>query len=160
MLIFPWLDGRLHSEVLLCPVLLKLNGRQIGESGVHPLLVVEEFNVVKEHRDGFLSRGWDAIAKVIEALGLERTPEALHQSIVVAVALAGHALLYFLLFQKKPERFAGILGALIRVMQRGMQRGMQRWKSAGNIGLKSHLRCIHHRGRLHVVSGSPAGRGG
>ena len=56
--------------------------------------VVKDFDVSGEFFCGFLSCGGNAGAEVVEALGFERCPKTFHQSVIVAVATAAHALSY------------------------------------------------------------------
>ena len=55
----------------------------------------------------------DTATKVVEAFGLECGKEGLDQSIVIAVALAAHALLDALSLQQTAEGFAGVLASPI-----------------------------------------------
>jgi hypothetical protein len=76
--------------------------------------IAEHFDVGKEPVSGFLPRGGNATAEVIEALGFECGPKTFHHGIVAVSsrgnpAFTTHALLHTVLLEKATKQLTGIL---------------------------------------------------
>ena len=104
-------------------VLFELEGRNIAQRGMQPLSIVKHLDVTEHLLFSFLARRWDAIPKVIKALGFEGRPEALHQGVVITISLAAHALDDIAILQEVAEQFTGVLAAASPMMNRGIAVG-------------------------------------
>src|SRR6266568_1756910 len=91
-----------------------LRGTAVAEEGMPPPLVVEPLDVV-EHIP--LRLGPRAIGAMVDQLGLERLEEALDHRVVPAVAPPAHAGPDPVAGEERLIGRAGILTALIRVVQ-------------------------------------------
>src|SRR6266404_3664349 len=85
----------------------------IVQGRVKPLPIIPDLQIVKDGE----ARGSTGGEWRRRALGLERTPQALHHSIVEAVAAAAHADGNAVLGKQSPVIVAGVLAALVRVMK-------------------------------------------
>lgn len=81
--------------------------------------IVEPLNVIEHIGPGFIAGSVDLS---ICTLGLQRGEEAFHGGIVPAVAPATHAALDSLVREQLLKRLAGVLAALVGVMQYGRLR--------------------------------------
>ena len=97
-------------------LLLELVRRAIAQSRVQALGVIEHFHV--RHDVGFRDLARFIGLLQIDALGLERLPEAFHRRIVEAISFAAHALAHAVLNQAFSQRFASVLTAAVRVEDR------------------------------------------
>lgn len=82
--------------------------------------VVEGFDVVEDHEMSLGSCGWDGGA---EALGFQGSPKGLHGGVIVAVALAAHALGDLAKAEALAEGGAGILAAAVAVVEQVCESG-------------------------------------
>ena len=79
-----------------------------------PLRVVEKFNVVEHVGAGLIAGSVDLACR---AFGFQRREEAFHGGIVPDVARAAHAAGDAIIGHELLERLAGVLAALVRVVQ-------------------------------------------
>jgi hypothetical protein len=101
--------------------LFKGSWAEIAQGGVEALAVVPDFDVVEDGPPGLRSGGKHAG----HAFGFQRANNAFHGGIVVRVAHSVHADLNVMGGQEVPDHSAGILAALVRVMEQGL--GGTRW---------------------------------
>jgi len=97
----------------------KFRGTQIAESRMATTQVVKAFEVEK---DVTLRSKMRSIDLILNQFGLECSPEALHQSIVAAVAGATHTDLHRGRLQASLVVVAGILAATVGMMQQSWRR--------------------------------------
>ena len=75
--------------------------------------IVEYLYVFRNLPDGLFSR---LVAMVMDKLVLERTPEALHRSIIVAIASPAHGCSHLELIHQPPIFMGTVLTATIRMV--------------------------------------------
>jgi hypothetical protein len=84
------------------------------------LSIIETHNVKKDVGDRLLA---GRIVLVVNALALQRTKEALHRCVVIAVASATHTNLHAQSDQQLLISICGILAAAIGMMEQAFRRG-------------------------------------
>lgn len=116
-----------------------------AEGGVPADGIIEGFDVVEDHGFCLRAGGWDL---VLEAFGFEGSPEGFSGSVVVAVGSAAHALGDAEGLEGSGEESAGVLRALVTVMDEVVEPA---W-SVGGCALKS----FENQSCFHVIGGGPA----
>ena len=96
----------------------ELHGAEVAERRVAAPGIVEALDVVEHVGSGFVTR---AIGFARRALGLERGEEALHRRVVPHVARPAHAADHAMIDQQALELLAGVLAALVGMMQQGVR---------------------------------------
>jgi len=116
-----------------------------AEGGVTADRIIEGFDVVEDHGFCLRAGGGDL---VLEAFGFEGGPEGFCGGVIVAVGAAAHALGDAQVLEGAAEEIAGILGALVTVVDEAGEptRGL------GGGALK----CFEHQRCFHVIGGGPA----
>ena len=97
---------------------LVLARRHVADGRVEAHTVVERLDVLEDRRPGLLPGPEE---RPIGELGLQRLEERLGAGVVVAVALAAHALANAAELQQPAERSAGVLHAAIGVEQQALR---------------------------------------
>ena len=109
----------------------ELDGAEVAERGVQPLAIVPTFDVLEDGGASLGPRG----ELPIGAFSLEGAEKAFHRRIVEAIADTAHADLAVMGSQALLINIAGVLTALVGVMQQ-----ISRWRA---------LRDCHMPGPLH-----------
>jgi hypothetical protein len=101
-------ESELRQVCVITP--LELFGGNIAQRRMAALAIIETHNVGKDVGLGFLT---GLVILEMDVLAFESAKEALHGSVVIAVADAAHADLYLLVDEKSLVSIAGILAATI-----------------------------------------------
>ena len=107
------------------------------------LAIVPSFDEFKDGRASLGSRG-EGLAGTF---GFERAEKALHDRIVKAISDTAHTDLAVIIRQSLLIGFAGVLTALIRMMQQARR---------GLTPQHGHLQGLFHQRSLHVIGHGPA----
>ena len=121
----------------------ELDGTEIAQRRVQTLAIVPSFDVFKEGCAGLSPRG-KALAGTF---GFERAEKALHGCVVKAISNPAHTDLAVVGRQRILIRFAGVLAALIRMMQQALG-----WVAFQH----GHLQRLFHQRSFHVIGHGPA----
>ena len=125
--------------------MFELSRGEVAEGGVPAGRVIEGLDIIEDHGSGLSAGGGEL---VVEAFGFEGGPEGLGGGVVVAVPATAHALLDAELLESGGEAVAGVLGALIAVVDEIGRR--VRSTSDG------FVERFQNETGLQVVSGGPA----
>ena len=98
--------------------LIKSRGK-VPQPCLPSLAIVEYLDVLRDLSDRLFSR---LVATMMDKLILERTPEALHRSIVVAIASSAHRCSHLELIHQLPVFMGAVLPSTIRMVNQACSR--------------------------------------
>ena len=104
----------MDTELGYIGLLLEVHGAEIAQGRVPACGIVEALDVIEHVLFCVVAR---AVGFARDPFGLQRGEEALHRSVVPDVAVAAHRACYPVVGHQSLELLAGILAALVRVVQ-------------------------------------------